>query len=69
MRKRINFILLVIVISVLFTVSALFGQWIEVCIDPGHGGPGASKYGPNGDGQGHFFRLSYFFLTLYILRS
>ncbi|MCK4404453.1 MAG: N-acetylmuramoyl-L-alanine amidase [candidate division Zixibacteria bacterium] len=23
-----------------------------VCVDPGHGGPGASKYGPNGDGHG-----------------
>jgi N-acetylmuramoyl-L-alanine amidase len=23
-----------------------------VCVDPGHGGPNASKYGPNGDGHG-----------------
>ena len=23
-----------------------------ICIDPGHGGPNASKYGLNGDGHG-----------------
>ena len=23
--------------------------WVEVVLDPGHGGPGAQKYGDNGD--------------------
>ncbi|KPJ62308.1 hypothetical protein AMJ44_15805 [candidate division WOR-1 bacterium DG_54_3] len=26
----------------------------HICIDPGHGGPGASKYGSNGDGAGTY---------------
>jgi len=29
-----------------------FSHTHNVCIDPGHGGPGASKYGPNEDGHG-----------------
>lgn len=32
--------------------NAFAPPYSVICIDPGHGGPGASKYGPNGDGHG-----------------
>ncbi len=50
--KKINIFFLMLIVVVFFTQSNPFGQLVQVCIDPGHGGPGASKYGSNGDGQG-----------------
>jgi N-acetylmuramoyl-L-alanine amidase len=35
----------------LFQISVTYG-WDYVCIDPGHGGPGAQKFKNNGDGYG-----------------
>ena len=32
--------------------SVCFGQYYHVCIDPGHGGPGADKFHNGGDGYG-----------------
>jgi N-acetylmuramoyl-L-alanine amidase len=37
--------------SVAIFAAQSSGYWVVV-IDPGHGGPGASQYGPNGDGAG-----------------
>jgi N-acetylmuramoyl-L-alanine amidase len=31
-----------------------FTHWHDVCIDPGHGGPEAQKYGNNGDNAGAY---------------
>ena len=31
-----------------------FTQYRDICIDPGHGGPNAEKYGNNGDGAGSY---------------
>jgi len=43
--KRIYIIFLTMVILVFVVQSSLFGQLIQVCIDPGHGGSSATKYG------------------------
>ena len=50
--RRIYIIFITLVLLTFFAKPILFAQLIQVCIDPGHGGPGASKYGANGDGQG-----------------
>jgi len=42
--RRIYIILLTLVMLIFFVQPTVFGQLIQVCIDPGHGGPGASKY-------------------------
>ena len=48
MKKKVLLFLFVIFI---FIVPNSFGQYTQVvCIDPGHGGPGAGKYGTNGGG-------------------
>jgi hypothetical protein len=31
-----------------------FSHAHDICIDPGHGGPTAQKFGNNGDGQGTY---------------
>jgi hypothetical protein len=50
--KALYFIFVIILSSVIFQISSSYGyDW--ACIDPGHGGPEASKYGPNGDGHGN----------------
>lgn len=43
--RRICVVLSTLAMVVLFAQSTLFGQLIQVCIDPGHGGPGANQYG------------------------
>ena len=43
--RRICVVLSTLAMVVLFAQSTLFGQLIQVCIDPGHGGSGASQYG------------------------
>jgi N-acetylmuramoyl-L-alanine amidase len=50
--KKIYIIVSILVMLILFTRPVLLGQWVQVVVDPGHGGPDASKYGPNGDGAG-----------------
>jgi|GEM_PF-5886752 len=40
------------VVLLYFAMTAPSAATDKVCIDPGHGGPDASKYGPNGDGFG-----------------
>lgn len=50
--KKANPVLGMMLIMVLFFTSLSFSDQNIVCIDPGHGGPGASKYGPNGDEYG-----------------
>jgi hypothetical protein len=49
--RKVRLILWEIVFFVLLLVYQSF-SWDYVCIDPGHGGPGAWKYGPNGDERG-----------------
>jgi hypothetical protein len=41
-----------ITVVYLFTMSSQSFSHDYVCIDPGHGGPGASQFGLNGDGHG-----------------
>jgi N-acetylmuramoyl-L-alanine amidase len=48
MRQRI---VSMIVVVICVGLTALYGDQI-VMLDPGHGGPGAGKYGYNGDGYG-----------------
>jgi hypothetical protein len=43
--RRICVVLSTLAMLVLFARSTLFGQLIQVCIDPGHGGLSASQYG------------------------
>jgi N-acetylmuramoyl-L-alanine amidase len=51
--KKKRLILVSIFIFLVSTPRSSFAPpYSVVCIDPGHGGPGASKYGPNGDGHG-----------------
>ncbi len=51
--KTLYFLFLIILTLLLFRISVSYGyDW--VCIDPGHGGPGASQYGSNGDGAGTY---------------
>jgi hypothetical protein len=40
------------VVLLYFAMTALSVGTDKVCIDPGHGGPGASKYDSNGDSVG-----------------
>jgi hypothetical protein len=51
MKKVLVISLWATIIVVMLDLSFAFG-WYDVCIDPGHGGPGAWKYGPNGDDHG-----------------
>jgi len=50
--KKINPILTPVLIMVLFSAAVSFSEQDIVCIDPGHGGPGASQYGSDGLIQG-----------------
>jgi len=51
--KKIWIISMMVIITFAFLLERSLGQgYCVVCVDPGHGGPGASKYGPNGDGHG-----------------
>jgi len=50
--KKLYIIFLTVMMFIYFAPAVLLGQWVQVVVDPGHGGPGASKYGPNGDGAG-----------------
>lgn len=51
--KKICIIPVMVLITFAFLLERSLGQgYCVVCVDPGHGGPGASKYGPNGDGHG-----------------
>jgi hypothetical protein len=48
--QKINIFFRLLLIIWIITVSNLHAT--VICIDPGHGGPGASKFGYNGDGFG-----------------
>jgi N-acetylmuramoyl-L-alanine amidase len=53
MKKGLTLTLTLVVF--LSITSICVGSWVEVVIDPGHGGPDASKFGNNGGGynEGH----------------
>jgi N-acetylmuramoyl-L-alanine amidase len=50
--KRGYIILMMLLLINLFAGHVVLGQLTYIYIDPGHGGPGGSKYGANGDGKG-----------------
>jgi N-acetylmuramoyl-L-alanine amidase len=50
MKKSIIFSVVLLIIAL--TPSIIFADWV-VCIDAGHGGPGADKYHNGGDGHGN----------------
>jgi N-acetylmuramoyl-L-alanine amidase len=52
MKKIILFLAVLCIFSLSTNNISLGYEWI--CIDPGHGGPGASQYGSNGDGYGTY---------------
>jgi N-acetylmuramoyl-L-alanine amidase len=51
--KTIHFLFAIMLTLLLFQISATYG-YDRVCIDPGHGGPGASKYYCNGGGYNNY---------------
>jgi len=51
--KRANPILGLVLIMVSFSAALSFSDQLIVCIDPGHGGPGADKFHNGGDGYGN----------------
>ncbi len=52
MKKTCVIIVMILVIFLAMSEKSLAPPYSVVCVDPGHGGPLASKYGPNGDGKG-----------------
>ena len=52
MKKKWFILAITPIIFLTMSERLLAPPYSVVCVDPGHGGPGASKYGPNGDGHG-----------------
>jgi N-acetylmuramoyl-L-alanine amidase len=50
--KKTNLILSMVLIMIFFSATLSFSDQDIVCIDPGHGGPGADKFHNGGDGYG-----------------
>jgi len=52
MKKKWLILMMTQIMLLAMSKQSLAPPYSVICIDPGHGGPGASKYGPNGDGHG-----------------
>jgi hypothetical protein len=52
MKKKWLILVITQIIFVAMSEKVLAPPYSVVCVDPGHGGPGAWKYGPNGDDRG-----------------
>jgi hypothetical protein len=52
MKKKWLILAITLIIFLTMSETSLAPPYSVICIDPGHGGPGASKYGPNGDDHG-----------------
>ena len=52
MKKKWLISVMTLIISISMSERSLAPPYSVICVDPGHGGPGAWKYGPNGDGHG-----------------
>ena len=52
MKKKWLILMMTQIMLLAVSEQSLAPPYSVICIDPGHGGPGASKYGPNGDGHG-----------------
>jgi hypothetical protein len=52
MKKKWLILVMTSIIFLAMSEKLLAPPYSVICIDPRHGGPGASKYGPNGDGHG-----------------